>query len=215
MSDGDDWRTTIDLADAEHRSRLVGSLRGRRLVGEARAKVGDRVVVTHEGPRLFFYTDTEESARAVQELAGSLLSEHDLHGTITLSRWHPIEERWEDGDAPLPESAEDEAAELARREEADRARSRQQGFPEWDVRMTLPSREQAVAFAIRLEDEGHTVVRRAEVMIAGAETESDARALAERLEAEAPAGTIVEVEVNRAEAWDEAHPFAFLGGLAN
>jgi hypothetical protein len=51
-------------------------------------------------------------------------------------------------------------------------------------------------------------------MIAGAETEDDAQALAGRLREEAPEGTVVQAEVNRAEAWDRTHPFAWLGGLA-
>ena len=66
----------------------------------------------------------------------------------------------------------------------------------------------------RLTAEGIAVIRRSACMIAGAETEQDAQALAERLRAEVPKTTLIEVEVNRAEAWHETHPFAFLGGLA-
>jgi hypothetical protein len=42
---------------------------------------------------VFLYTDSEPGAQAVGELAASLLSAHDLPGTVTLSRWHPLEER--------------------------------------------------------------------------------------------------------------------------
>ena len=71
-----------------------------------------------------------------------------------------------------------------------------------------------MALEERLAGEGIPVVRRSNCMIAGAETEDDAESLARRLRSEAPEGTTVVVEVNRAEAWGQAHPFAFLGGLA-
>jgi hypothetical protein len=210
----DDWRATIELAHEGHREGLFSALRGRKLAHEAREQVGERVIVTHDGPCVFLYTDTEPHARGVVELATALLAEHDLPGTVTLSRWHPIEERWEDASRALPASPEAEAAERAHRGDADRARSREQGYPEWDVRLTLPSHADAVALEERLAAEGIPVIRRSNCMIAGADTEDDANALAARLRTEAPAGTAVVVEVNRAEAWDQTHPFAFLGGLA-
>ena len=210
----DDWRATIELAHEGHREGLFSAMRGRKLANEAKERVGSRVIVTHDGPCVFLYTDTEEHARAVEDLAAALLSEHDLPGTVTLARWHPVEERWEDAAKPLPASSEDEAAERARRGDADRERSREQGYPEWDVRLTLPSHADAVALEERLTAEGIPVVRRSNIMIAGAETEDDAQALAGRLREEAPEGTVVQAEVNRAEAWDRTHPFAWLGGLA-
>ena len=63
---------------------------------------------------------------------------------------------------------------MARGGEADRERSRRQGFPEWDVRILFPARDDAVAFEQRLEAEGIPVARRDAAMIAGAETEADA-----------------------------------------
>src|SRR4051812_28232223 len=98
----DDWRTTVELADEDHGSRFAGALRGRRMAREARAMVGDSVVVTHDGARLFLYTDTAEGARAVEQVAHDLLEEHGLHGTVAVMRWHPLEERWEDAAVRLP-----------------------------------------------------------------------------------------------------------------
>jgi hypothetical protein len=210
----DDWRLTVELAHEGHRESLLAGLRGRKLANEAREQVGERVIVTHDGPRVFLYTDTEPHARAVEAIAGSLLSEHDLPATVTLARWHPLEERWEDASEALPASPEEAAAELAHRGDADRERSREQGYPEWDVRLMLPTHAEAVELEARLTAEGIAVIRRSASMIAGAETEQDAQALAERLRSEVPKTTIVHVEVNRAEAWDQTHPFAFLGGLA-
>ena len=215
MSSGDEWRTVVELGDPDHHSRFTGALRGRRLAHEAQARVGDRVVVTHDGPHVFLYTDSEAGAHTVADVARTLLEEEHLHGTVAVTRWHPIEQRWEDAAAPLPSTPEERDAELARSGDADRERSRRQGFPEWDVRLTLPTREAAEALAAQLASEGIAVARGGAALVAGADTEVDAEKLAERLRAEAPKGTVVEVEVNRAEAWSEAHPFAFLGGLAN
>ena len=58
MSEADDWRTIVELTDEHHRTRLLDGLRGRRLANEARERVGERVLVSHDGPRVFMYTDT-------------------------------------------------------------------------------------------------------------------------------------------------------------
>jgi hypothetical protein len=211
----EDWRVTVDLVDEHHRMRLAEALRTRHLARDARRKVGSRVIVTHDGPNLFLYADGESAAREVETAALELLAEHGLHGTVAIMRWHPIEQRWEDPSHPLPTSPEERAAEVERRGAEDRARSQRQGYPEWDVRLRLPTDAEAVAFAERLESEGIPVARGGTAIIAGADTEADAQALATRLRSEAPDGTTVAVEVNRAEAWTETHRLAFLGGLAN
>jgi hypothetical protein len=211
----DDWRTAVELTDDEHRGRFTGALRGRRMAREARDKVGDRVIVTHDGPRLFLYTDSEARARAVAEVAHELLEEHDIHGTVAVTRWHPAEERWEDADVPLPATEEEQAAELARRGDRDRELSRRQGYPEWDVRLVFPTRPEALEFAGTLSGEGIPCASGGSAIVVGADTEADAQALAERLRGIAPGDALVSVEVNRAEAWKEGHPFAFLGGLGN
>jgi hypothetical protein len=213
--DTQDWRTTVDLGDERHRARFMSALETRRLVREARHRVGARVIVTHDGPRLFLYTDGEQAARAVEEIVLDLLAEHGLQGTTAVMRWHPIEERWEDAAHPLPGTPQQEAAEVAQREADDRELSRRQGYPEWDVRLVFQTRGEALDAAARLEAEGIVVARGGNAMIAGADTEKDARALADRLRAEVRDATTIAVEVNRAEAWTEAHPFAFLGGIAN
>jgi hypothetical protein len=211
----DDWRTTVELVDDEHRGRFTGALRGRRLAREARDKLGDRVIVTHDGPRLFLYTDSEAGARTVADVAHELLEEHGIHGSVAVTRWHPAEERWEDAGVPLPATEEEQAAELARRGDRDRELSRQQGYPEWDVRLVFPTRPEALEFARTLSDEGIPFASGGSAIVVGAETEQDARALSERLRGIAPGDALISVEVNRAEAWNEGHPFAFLGGLGN
>jgi len=71
------------------------------------------------------------------------------------------------------------------------------------------------ALAEQLESEGIPVTRRWRYLLVGAETEDDARALAQRLREEAPAETELIVEPNGQEVWREMHPYTVLGGLGN
>jgi hypothetical protein len=72
-----------------------------------------------------------------------------------------------------------------------------------------------VRLAERLERDGIPVVRRSSFLLGGAVTEDAARALAERLRSETPAGSRIEVEPGGQMAWEVApqNPFAFFGGL--
>jgi hypothetical protein len=208
----DDFRLTLDLKGDGSAHELVEH--ARELEHDAGAAVGDRAAVTHDGDRVYVYTDSEDAAKRVQALLAPLLSDPRYAADVSLYRWHPVEERWEPADAPLPSTPDEEAAERARREEEEREESREQGYPEWEVRLTLPSHHDARAFAERLESEGIPLVKLWRHLLIGAETEDDARALAERLRAEAPADTRFEVEANGQEVWREMHPLTVFGGIA-
>ena len=79
----------------------------------------------------------------------------------------------------------------------------------------LPSRHDAVRFSEQLRKEGLPAVHRWKFLLVGATDEDMAKALAERLEDEAPAGSRVRVEGTWATAYAERppNPFAVLGGL--
>ena len=81
--------------------------------------------------------------------------------------------------------------------------------------MSLPSREATDELADRLEAEGIPVTRRATFLLVGAVNQDEAKALAERLRAEAPAGAEVEVEPGGGMVWEVSpkNPFAVFGGL--
>jgi hypothetical protein len=183
---------------------------------DARKRLGDRVAVSADGPRVFLYTDTEAAVREAQQVVTPLLAQHGLtDSAISVARWHPEEERWEDAGKPLPSTPKEHAAEHAAEEADEAQRSAEQGFAEWEVRAELPSHSETVAFADRLEGEGIPVLRRWTFLLVGAPNEDAARALAERIRSEAPAGTRVEAEVSGAVVWKVAdpYPFAIFGGL--
>lgn len=210
----DDWRVTVELEGETHGRRLKQAMRDLDLPHEAHARVGSHVVVSHDGPHVFLYTDSNEHASALEQMVRPLLTEHDLEAEVAISRWHPVEERWEDAGVELPSSAEDVATEEQRRDDAERAESRAQGHPEWELQIVLPSRQQADEFAQRLEAEGFSVARRWQALLIATETEDDARKLAERLRGEAPEGTQFGLELDEDEVASRVNPYGFLGGIA-
>ena len=211
---GDDWRLTVELGDERASRELVDWLGEVRLEANERETLGERVIVSREGPRVFLYADTEERARRVEAIVRVKLG-HPGAGHVELCRWHPAEQRWEDASVPLPRTDEEWEAERARLQAREEEESRASGGAEWEVRVELPSHAETVALAERLETEGIPVVRRYTFLLVGAVNEDDARALAARLADEAPEGARVEVEPGGQMVWEVApqNPFAVFGGL--
>ena len=56
---GDDWRVTVDFDDEGDGTQFAERLTALELEAEERARLGDRVVVSRDGPRVFLYTDSE------------------------------------------------------------------------------------------------------------------------------------------------------------
>ena len=116
---------------------------------------------------------------------------------------------------PLPASAAERAAEHEELVESERAEVAAGATPQWEVRVDLPSHGDARRFAEQLESEGIPRVRRWKYLVVGAADEDTARALASRIESEAPAGSTVTVEGNERAVYKEQppNPFAIFGGL--
>jgi hypothetical protein len=210
----DDWRVTVDLADERAGTEFVEWLRDVRLEPDVREHLGERIAVSRDGARVFLYADTEERARRVERLVAARL--HDsAAGRVELARWHPVEQRWEDAAVPLPRTEEEWRAEHERLQAREAAESEASGAAEWEVRIELPSHEATVDFADRLAAESIPVVRRHTFVLVGAVNEDEARALASRLAAEAPAGSRIEVEPGGQMVWEVApqNPFVVFGGL--
>jgi len=210
----DDWRLTVELADEEASAGLVDWLRDVRLDADEREHLGERVAVSRGGARVFLYADTEERARTVERLIEARLG-HPAVAQVELTRWHPVEQRWEDASVPLPRSEDEWQAEHQRLQAREAAESEASGAAEWEVRIELPSHEATVDFAERLAREEIPVVRRYTFLLVGAVNEDEARALADRLAAEAPQGSRIEVEPGGQMVWEVApqNPFVVLGGL--
>jgi hypothetical protein len=183
--------------------------------GEEARRSSPRLALTHEGDHVFLYADSLQAAEDAREVVRQALQERGIAGEISLSRWHPVEERWEDASKALPATEAEREAEHARLEELEAEESQQAGHAEWEVRITLPTHHNARAFAERLRSEGIPVNQSWRHLLVGANDEDDAAALAERLRVEAPAGSEIVAQGNGLEYWQMLHPFANFGGLAN
>jgi hypothetical protein len=189
----DDWRLQIDVDDEGSGASLTERLDAAELEHELSVAFHDRLIVSVDGPRVFVYAGTREQAEQARDLIATLAETHGWAAKVELTHWHPAAEEWEDPDRPLAQTGE----------------------PEFEVRVDLPSHRDAAHFAELLQAEGLPAVRRWKYLVVGASDEDSARALATRLESEAPAGSKVSVEGSGQVAYAErpANPFAVFGGL--
>ena len=214
---GDDWRVTVDFDDEGDGAQFAERLAAFELEAEERERLGDRVIVSRDGPRVFLYTDAEERARAVHETVSARIESEGLSALTAFERWHPVEQAWKDASVPMPRTDEQLGAEHERLQEREAAESLEKGRSQWEVRVELASHEDTVALAERLESEGIPLVRRYTFLLAGAVNEDDARSLAARIEREAPEGATIAVEPGGGLIWEVAprNPFVIFGGLGS
>jgi hypothetical protein len=207
----DDWRLKITLEDRGFAHGLGEELRTDEIEHELERSYGDRVAVTVDGDEVFFYCGDRAQAEKASALVTAVAGRHGWSIETQLRHWHPTAEVWEDPDIPLPASDEAAEAERAHRNAIERRESAEQGYPEYEVVIELGSRRDAVELADRLRDEGLAVVHRFKHVLAGADDEQSANALAQRLAAEAP-GADVKVQTNELVLYDArpSNPFAFL-----
>jgi len=190
----DDWRVTVTLHDEAHVGRALQSLREHEVEDDVRRRLGRRVAVSADGPRVFLYAGTEDAAREADRVVRQVLAERGLSADFALDRWHPAEEEWQAAEVPLPQSDEQRAAEHQRLEAEETQESLATGHAQFEVRVELPSHHAAVALADRLQAEGRPVIRRWKFLVLGANDSDDARDLAQVIKQEAPAGANVQVE---------------------
>jgi hypothetical protein len=210
----DEWRLQIDVQEPGQARSLSERLGAAELEHELSEAFSDRLIVSVDGPRLFVYTGTRQQAEQARDAIAGLARAHEWEAEATLTHWHPEAEEWEDPDLPLPEG---DAARLAEHEKLIAAEREQaeQGEPEFEVRVDLASHRDAARFAEALRVEGLPAVRRWKYLVVGAADEDSAKALAARLQSEAPEGSEVTVEGSGQVAWAERppNPFAVFGGL--
>jgi hypothetical protein len=215
----DDWRLRVELESEKRARDLVELLTKLDIAHDLETSFRDRVVVSHDGSEVFAYADTREQAEAAERAIGSLSAQGGWQVTTELRRWHPVSERWEEPDAPLPETEAERAAERAELMQSEREESVAQGFPDFEVRVRCGSRHDAESLAERLREEGIRCVQRWQFVVVAAPDEETAGALAARIRSEAPPGSTVTAEASLPEVVSEAplatpfNPFAVFGGL--
>jgi hypothetical protein len=190
----EDWRVEAELDDEEQGYSLSERLRALDLDDEARSRLGERVVVSRDGSRVFLYAANEAQAREAERVIRDLVAGDKLSAEIWTSRWHPVEQAWKDASIPLPSSPESIEDEQARREDAEEQEAERTGSWNWHVRVELPHRGDAVDLADSLEAEELRVHRRWRYVTVDLATEEAARELADRLADSLPDGAELTVE---------------------
>ena len=190
----DDWRVTVTFRDEADVQQAVQSVREHEVEDDVRSRLGHRVAMSVDGPVVFLYAGTEDTAREADRVVREVLAQHQLSAEFTLDRWHPLEEDWEDAGVPMPDTAEQRAAEHRRLIDAETQQSLAAGQAGWEVRVELPSHHQAVELAERLQAEGRPVIRRWKYLMLGANNEDDASALAEAVGQEVSARASVHIQ---------------------
>ena len=191
----DDWRVTFSVsqpqAGQEQQSATL-----RQAEEDIRHQVGRDVGVGAGEGQIFLYAGTETAAAEAERIARDVLAQAGLAAESVVHRWHPVEERWETPDVPMPRTAAEREAEHQRLVDDETAESLASGTAQWEVRIELGSHRQAVTLARTLESEGRAIVRRWKFLLVGAGNEDEARELAAQLRTEAPPDATVKVEMS-------------------
>ena len=203
----EDFRVEVELDD-EYGYSLWERLRALHLDDEARRRLGENVIVTRDGSQLFLYADDAHRAREAEKVVRQLVEADSLSAEIRLTRWHPVEETWEDVSVPLPRTPEEEQAEYDARVAEEAAEAAEEGSYDWQVVVHLTSRDDAAELAERLGGEGLPVAHRWRYVVVGALTDDAAEQLADRLRREEP-GADVEIGATLEDV--PAGPFQFVG----
>lgn len=212
----DDWRLQVGLFDDGAARELTERLAAERLGENVETAFGDQLIVSVDGPDVFCYAGERAQAELAADAIRTIAAERGWDIELRLKRWHPTAEEWEDADVPLPTTDAERAAEHARRMAKEREESAERGYAEYEVKIHCSSHRETVELAERLQEEGLPLLRRWRYLLVGASDEDAANALAERLRAEAPAGSTVVAEVSQRAAWDDdpsRGSFAVFGGL--
>jgi hypothetical protein len=211
----DDWRVGAEFSDRTQAAELADTLAHGELEHSLEAAPGKRVIVSVDDAELFIYAaDREQAERAASALTTTATA-RGFTVTTELRRWHPVAERWEDPELPLPTTVAESSAEHAEELAQDRAEAATLGYTEYEVRVTLPSHRETVALAEHLREQGIPSLRRWRYLLIGAGDEQSAGELAERVSAAVPsdAAVIVEATAAAVEAELPPNPFAVFGGL--
>jgi hypothetical protein len=186
----DDWRVEIELDDDEHGYSLAERLRALDLDDDVRHRLGSRAIVTRDGSKLFVYTRTGSEAGEAARVVRELLGRDDLTADVRTTRWHPVEEAWEDATVALPTTEAE--AELERDRQAERERDEVEagGDYDWHVYVHTHDRGTAEALEERLRKDGLDVERRWSYVTIAALTDDQANEIASRIRGELPRAEI-------------------------
>jgi hypothetical protein len=102
----DEYRVEIDLHESLH-GKVSERLRSLDIDDEVAERLGDRVIVTRDGEKLFVYTETGEAAKEAERVVKDVLDEEGLaDAELRRRRWNQAQLFWQDADEPLGDQDE-------------------------------------------------------------------------------------------------------------
>jgi hypothetical protein len=208
-----DWRVTVTFSDATHAREAVKAVLEPADDSGMPYSLGWGIAVSHAGPRMFLYGDTELAARQAELVVRDALASAQLAATgFALDHWNRSEQEWQDASATPSDSDEAPAGEvpevvptegLIGEEPAGEGLAAQwQGSAErlsrqpvigaggWEVRASLPSRREATELARELRAAGWRVSQRWKSLIVSAD-ESEVSGVVQALTEKGPVSVSV------------------------
>lgn len=208
----DEWRVEVELQDEGHGLSLGDRLRSLDLDDEARKRLGERVIVTRDGSKMFLYTGSEQTAREAERVAKELAAQDELEARTHVTRWHPDEEEWLDPSQPMPQTEVERAEEHREYEAREEREAEATGRDEWELRVDLDSLGATRELSSALSEHGIRHHRRWKHVLIPAATEEHAAELADRVRGLTPAEPEMHVEPAPGSI---PHPaFVVIGGRA-
>lgn len=122
-SDDQDWRLRLDRDEPADLDKLLARVRDDpddELEHDARAALGDEVVLTHDGHTFFVYAVSEQALQNARTAIESVLRNEQRKGTIVVSHWEESLHTWRQVDPPLTAAQEEQLREAV---EADAERA--------------------------------------------------------------------------------------------
>lgn len=159
----DEWRVRASLPQG---SRAVENSPWAAAMRALPGRVSDDVTISQTPARLFLYAASAGAAARAEQVLRDVLAEHEVTAVVRCDRWNPISDRWTSHEDLM---------------EAERKKSAATGRATWQVRVDPSSYQELKELARRLEAEGVPLVRRWRYLVAGADCEDDAHALADRI----------------------------------
>jgi hypothetical protein len=187
----------VHLEDEGHGLTLGDRLKSLDLDNDARKRLGEKVIVTRDGSRMFLYTDGETSARQAEDVAKELAASDKLEAKTRITRWDPDADEWVDPTTPRPQSEAERVEEQREHEKRVEREAAQTGRYEWELRVDLDSRGEAGELSDRLTETGIEHHRRWKHVLIPAATEEQAAEVADRVRELAPGDPEVHVEPAR------------------
>jgi hypothetical protein len=103
----DEFRVEVDLDDEAHGHPLSERLRALDLDDEVQKRLGDTVIVTRSGPKLYVYTHDADAAREAERVVNEVLVEDGVSAAVRRRRWNGVDRFWQDADEPVPADEEE------------------------------------------------------------------------------------------------------------